>query len=101
MCSSGCNYGPGRGGKSAPGKVLWSPFVFSNLAISWNQIGVAAVFLSRHCRAYLNSLSLSQDVEKVRDLYVIFSPFMPRATFFMYLDTARRCNATDVKDKVL
>ena len=86
MFSSGCNCGPGRTGKSAPGKVFSSPFVFSNLAISWNQIGVAAVFLFWHCRAYLNGLNLSQDLEKVRDLYVIFSPFVPRATFFHVLE---------------
>lgn len=74
--------------------------VWGHLTIFWNRIGVAALFLLRHFRAHLNSLNLSPDVEKVRDLYTTFSPFVPRTTFFHVLNTTRRYKATDARDKV-
>ena len=75
--------------------VLWG-----DRAMDWNPIGVAAVFLLRYCRVHLDGLNLSRDVENVRDLYTTFSPFVPAATFFHLLNTARRYNATDARDKV-
>ena len=75
--------------------VLWG-----DRAMDWNQIGVAAVFLLRDCRVHLDSLSLSREIETVRDLYTTFSPFVPGATFFHLLNTARRYNTTDARDRV-
>ena len=82
-------------GLASEAVVLWDDCV-----MHWNPIGVAAVFLLRYCRVHLNSLSLFRDVENVRDLYITFSPFVPGATFFHLLNTARRYNATDARDKV-
>lgn len=75
--------------------VLWG-----DRAMEWHPIGVTAVFLLRYCRAHLDSLNLSRDVENVRELYTTFSPFVPAATFFHLLNTARRYNATDARDKI-
>lgn len=82
-------------GLASEAAVLWGDRV-----MDWNPIGVTAVFLLRYCRALLDSLNLSRDVENVRDLYTTFSPFVPGATFFRLLNTARRYNATDARDKV-
>lgn len=82
-------------GLASESVVLWG-----DLAMRWNPIGVAALFLLRHCKALLNSLNLSSDVENVRDLYTTFSPFVPMTTFFHILNIARRYKATDPRDKV-
>ena len=82
-------------GLASQAVVLWG-----DSTIDWNPIGVTAVFLLRYCRAHLNSLNLSRDVENVRDIYTTFSPFVPGATFFHLLNTARRYNASDARDKV-
>ena len=68
--------------------------------MEWNPVGVTALFLHRYCKAHLNSLNLASDVEHVRDLYLIFSPFVPTATFPHILHMARRSQARDPRDKV-
>ncbi|KAM0804980.1 heterokaryon incompatibility protein-domain-containing protein [Usnea florida] len=82
-------------GLASQAVVLWGDRV-----MDWNPIGVTAVFLLRYCRAHLDSLNLSRDVENVRDIYTTFSPFVPGATFFHLLNTARRYKASDARDKV-
>ena len=77
------------------------PFVFwGDSIMEWNPIGATAIFLHRYCKAHLNSLNLASDVKHVRDLYLIFSPFVPMATFSHILHMARRSQATDPRDKV-
>lgn len=76
--------------------VLWG-----DRAMDWNPIGVTAVSLLRYCRAHLDSLNLPRDVEIMRDLYTTFSPSVPGATFLRLLNTARRYNMSDARDKVL
>ena len=75
--------------------VLWGDQI-----IDWNPIGVAALFLLGRCKALLKSLNLASDVKNVLDLYMTFSPFVPMATFFHVLNTARQFKATDPRDKV-
>ena len=74
--------------------------IWGDCTMDWNPIGVAAIFLLRYCRVHLDRLNLSRDVENVRDLYTTFSPFVPGASFFHLLNTARRYNAKDATDKV-
>lgn len=82
-------------GLASQAVVLWG-----DRALDWNQIAVTAIFLLRYCRAHLDSLNLSRDVENVRDIYTTFSPFVPGATFFHLLNRVRRYRTSDARDKI-
>ena len=82
-------------GLASEAVVIWG-----DRAMDCNPIGMTASFLLRYCRAHLDGLNLSRDVENVRDIYTTFSSFVPGATFFHLLNTARRYNASDARDKV-
>lgn len=75
--------------------VLWG-----GNAIEWNPVGLAAMFLKRHCKALLGKLGLTTEIERVFHIYTAFSPFTPLATFLHVINNARRYNATDPRDKV-
>jgi hypothetical protein len=58
------------------------------------------MFLMHYCKALLDKMGLAKEVEGVRNLYMAFSPFAPRATFFHLLNNTRPFKATDPRDKV-
>jgi len=82
-------------GLAADAAILWG-----GLAIEWAPIGLATMFLVRHCKALLRKLGLIDEVERVFHIYTAFSPFVPRASFFHILNNIRRCDATDPRDKI-
>jgi hypothetical protein len=82
-------------GLAADAAIVWG-----GLAIEWAPIGLATMFLVRHCKALLRKLGLLAEVERVFHIYTAFSPFIPRASFFHILNNIRRCDATDPRDKI-
>ncbi|XP_024397059.1 uncharacterized protein [Physcomitrium patens] len=72
---------------------------WSDLDIEWHPIDIITMFLMRHCRALLERLDLSTEVNKVYHLHTAYSPFVPQATLLHILDKARRLEATDSRDK--
>jgi len=82
-------------GLASEAVVLWG-----GLTIEWNPIGLTAMFLKRYCRALLDKLELTRDVEHVYHAYTAFSPFIPMATFFHLINNVRRFSATNLRDKV-
>ncbi|KAL5319190.1 hypothetical protein ACEPPN_012239 [Leptodophora sp. 'Broadleaf-Isolate-01'] len=75
--------------------MLWG-----DTAQEWNSVGITCMFLLHYCKPLLVRLGFTQGFEGIRNLYMAFSSFTPRATFFHLLNNARPFNATNARDKI-
>ncbi|KAI4249125.1 MAG: hypothetical protein L6R42_009060 [Xanthoria sp. 1 TBL-2021] len=82
------------------GLATWTTITWGGQALDWNAIGLTALFLVRHAKAMLDTLGLTDAVQKVYHFYTAFSPFAPLDTFLHLLNKSRRLKATDPRDKI-
>lgn len=73
---------------------------WGSITIQWAIIGLTAMFLVRYCKALLNKLNLTVEVQRVFHIYTAFSPFIPRSTFVHIINNIRCCHAGNPSDKV-
>jgi hypothetical protein len=82
-------------GLASEAVVHWGDYAFP-----WNSVGLLAMFLRQHCRVLYIELGLFTDLERLTDVYLIFSPFRPLQTFVHVINAARRFQAGNPSDKV-